>query len=63
MQIGASFISKLYKKLPVIAFDTISIPLAWYLSYWLRYNMQPFPHHLKIVNDSPGCATRMLLLL
>lgn len=32
---------KLYKKIPVIAFDIVSIPVAWYLAYWLRYNMKP----------------------
>ncbi|MFC3909634.1 polysaccharide biosynthesis protein [Legionella dresdenensis] len=41
-----SFVSKLYKKLPVIAFDIFSIPVAWYLSYWLRYNLTPFPGNL-----------------
>jgi len=37
---------KIYSKLPVISFDTLSIPLAWYLAYWLRYNMHPFPTSL-----------------
>lgn len=40
---SVSFLSKLYKKLPVLCFDCLSIPVAWYLAYWLRYNMQPFP--------------------
>ncbi|KTD20710.1 polysaccharide biosynthesis protein [Legionella londiniensis] len=34
---------KIYPKLPVLAFDILSIPVAWYMAYWLRYNMQPFP--------------------
>lgn len=34
---------KFFRKLPVIAFDALSIPLAWYFAYGLRYNMQPFP--------------------
>ena len=34
---------KIYSKLPVIAFDALSIPVAWYLAYWLRFNMSPFP--------------------
>ena len=37
------YLRKIYSKLPVIAFDTLSIPLAWYLAYGLRYNLQPFP--------------------
>lgn len=37
---------KIYKRLPALAFDLISIPLAWYFAYWLRYNMQPFPNTL-----------------
>ncbi|MGQ3891236.1 polysaccharide biosynthesis protein [Legionella sp. CNM-4043-24] len=41
---SGSLFQKLYKKFPVIAFDVLSIPLAWYLAYWLRYNMQPFPY-------------------
>jgi FlaA1/EpsC-like NDP-sugar epimerase len=39
-------ITKIYSKLPVLLFDAFSIPVAWYLAYWLRYNMQPFPTHL-----------------
>ena len=42
LKIGLLF-HKLYKKIPVIAFDVLSIPVAWYLAYWLRYNMKPFP--------------------
>lgn len=45
------FLKKLYSKLPVISFDIFSIPLAWYLAYLFRYNMQPFPHNL-IKSDS-----------
>ncbi|KTD16323.1 polysaccharide biosynthesis protein [Legionella jordanis] len=41
-----NFVYKLYKKLPVIAFDVLAIPTAWYLAYWLRYNLQPFPSNL-----------------
>jgi len=37
------YLHKIYSKLPVIAFDALSIPVAWYFAYWLRYNMQPFP--------------------
>lgn len=37
---------KFYKKLPVIAYDVLSIPIAWYVAYSLRYNMQPFTSHV-----------------
>ncbi|KTC84050.1 nucleoside-diphosphate sugar epimerase [Legionella brunensis] len=40
------FFQKLYKKWPVIAFDALAIPAAWYFAYWLRYNLQPFPRDL-----------------
>jgi len=34
---------KFVTKLPVILFDVTAIPIAWYVAYWLRYNMHPFP--------------------
>lgn len=37
---------KFYKKLPVIAYDVLSIPVAWYAAYSLRYNMKPFASHV-----------------
>lgn len=43
------FSFKLNKKLAVIAFDLIAIPVAWYCAYWLRFNMQPFPSGLATV--------------
>lgn len=46
-----SLLHKLYKKMPVIAFDVLSIPLAWYTAYWLRYNMKPFPSNI-MTDDS-----------
>ncbi|STX51163.1 nucleoside-diphosphate sugar epimerase [Legionella busanensis] len=47
MQTLSALITKVYKKLPVITFDVLSIPVAWYLSYWLRYNMNPMLSHFK----------------
>jgi FlaA1/EpsC-like NDP-sugar epimerase len=38
------FLKKLYSKLPVLSFDILAIPGAWYLAYWLQYNTRPFPH-------------------
>lgn len=37
------FLRKLYAKLPVIVFDVVSIPVAWYLAYLLRYNLESLP--------------------
>lgn len=46
MQSINAFFIKVFNKLPVIAFDVIAIPVAWYCAYWLRYNMRPFPSSL-----------------
>lgn len=46
-----NFWQKLYKKLPLILFDTITIPCAWYFAYWLRYNLNPFPEALNNANS------------
>lgn len=45
------FFIKFYKKLPVLAFDILAIPLSWYIAFWLRYNMTPIPTRL-ISTDS-----------
>ncbi|MBA2711328.1 MAG: polysaccharide biosynthesis protein [Tatlockia sp.] len=39
----SAFLLKLYKKMPVLIFDIMAIPAAWYCAYWLRFNMQAFP--------------------
>lgn len=59
MQIVRVFFLKLYKKIPVIAFDTCCIPVAWYLSYLLRYNMQPFPHY---INNTDSVYSLLILM-
>ncbi|MFY7698488.1 MAG: polysaccharide biosynthesis protein [Legionella sp.] len=41
-----AFILKIYRKFPVIMYDALVIPVAWYLAYGLRYNLQPFPTDL-----------------
>lgn len=51
MQILGLFFSKIYKKIPVVAFDIISIPFAWYLAYWLRYNLKPFPQNVLTLSS------------
>lgn len=44
MEKQTSFLKKVYSKLPVLSFDILAIPTAWYLAYWLQYNTRPFPH-------------------
>lgn len=36
-------IRKFFTKLPVMTYDICAIPLAWYLAYWLRFNLHPEP--------------------
>jgi len=43
------FIQKIHSKLPVLSFDILSIPVAWYLSYWLQNNLRPFPQKVTTV--------------
>lgn len=50
------FLNKLYKKAPVIAFDVISIPVAWFIAYWIRYNMPS-------LNDKAFSANSLSALL
>lgn len=45
-----SFLSKVYRKLPVLIFDALAIPLAWYLAFGLRYNLSPFSRNLYSAN-------------
>ncbi len=44
-------LSKIITKLPVVAFDTLSIPVAWAIAFSLRYNTQPF-HRSLMWSDS-----------
>ncbi len=39
----ASTLKKIYTKLPVLMFDVLAIPVAWYMAYCLRFNMALFP--------------------
>lgn len=57
--IGSLFI-KLYKKIPLVAFDVISIPVAWYLAYWLRDNLRPFFPNKVVSKES---LTTLLILM
>ncbi len=55
------FLKKLYSKLPVLSFDILAIPAAWYLAYWLQYNTRPFPH--KFATYQSLTALGMLVVL
>ncbi len=44
MEKQTPFLKKVYSKLPVLGFDILAIPVAWYLAYWLQYNTRPFAH-------------------
>ena len=52
---------KIYSKLPVLGFDVLSIPIAWYMAYWLRYNMHPT--FTKLVSHSSLSALTILTIL
>lgn len=39
MNLLVIFGKKLYTKIHVLFFDVLSIPVAWFLAYWLRYNL------------------------
>ena len=43
------FLQKIHSKLPVLSFDVFAIPIAWYLAYWLQYNLRPFPHKFATI--------------
>lgn len=55
-----SFTAKLYNKLPALFYDELAVPIAWYLAYWLRYNMKPFPAALT---DSHNLTALVILML
>ena len=38
------FLKKLYLKWPVLTFDILAIPTAWFLAYWLQYNARLSGH-------------------
>lgn len=57
------FLLKLYKKLPVIIFDGLAIPVAWYFAYWLRFNMEPFPNKLTTSHSFMALALLAIVQL
>lgn len=50
---------KIYKKIPVVSFDILSIPVSWFLAYWLRYNMSPVPGNIFTTQS----MTALLILM
>ena len=40
MEVKAPIIKKIYAKFPVLSYDTVAIPIAWYLAYWLHFNLR-----------------------
>lgn len=55
------FLQKVYTKLPVLGFDILAIPVAWYLACWLQYNARPFAH--KFATSYSLTALAILALL
>ena len=43
MERRTPFLKKIFEKLPVLGFDAVAIPLAWYLAFGLQTNQQSFP--------------------
>lgn len=54
------FFLKIYKKLSLIAFDILAIPVAWYVAYLLRFNMELLPKQLTQVN---ACYAFLILFI
>jgi len=57
----ALLIKKIGSKLPVLMFDLFSIPVSWYLAYWLQYNFRSFPHKFENIHSLIALGTLMLL--
>ncbi len=54
------FDNKFFLKIPVLVFDSLSIVLAWYLAFALRFNIDLFPHGLR---KPESCVALMILCL
>ena len=46
MSKAASLLRLLRNRWAALAHDLVMIPVAWLLSYWIRYNIGEFPEHL-----------------
>lgn len=56
-----SFFKQGYLKLPVLLYDILAIPMAWYFAYWARANMQFFPNAL--LREQSGKTLLVLICL
>ena len=54
------FLSNFFKKISVLVFDIISIPIAWYGAYWLRYNLHHFEVHYSFIALISITATQII---
>ncbi|TAL65338.1 MAG: polysaccharide biosynthesis protein [Legionella sp.] len=54
-------IRKIIKKLPVLLFDAIAVPTAWYTAFWLRYNLHALPVTNVIWSEKAFLALSLLL--
>ncbi len=61
MEIVLLYLKKIHSKLHVIAFDALSIPLAWYLAHWFRFSVQKFSSSLA--SSSSFSALSILLVV
>lgn len=57
------FLQKLLIKLPVLLSDLFAIPGAWYVAYWLSYNMQPAPKMLASTHSFIALTVLILIQL
>jgi len=55
------FLKKIYAKSPVLSFDILAIPVAWYLAYWLQYNTRPFAHKFSTTYSLTALAVLTIL--
>ena len=55
------FLKKVYIKLPVLGFDILAIPVAWYLACWLQYNARPFAHKFETTYSLTALAVLALI--
>ena len=39
MNLLVTFIKKLYTKIHILCYDVLSVSIAWFLAFWLRYNL------------------------
>lgn len=49
------FFGKLLRKLPVLSFDLLMSPFAWFLAYWFRYNLQTIPKDIFTLHTISAC--------